>query len=247
MKLRALIGMSAGHVVQARLLDHPAQQVAQGEPVGAGHRRDGREADVAALLAAVPAGHVVPLEVGHAALDALGRVLEVRDVLGRALGAPDLGALDRGEGRLDLGEAVVDDRLVAVEREAHAPAPDLELAGHRVEDVVGDRPVAPATTASRSEKTEPSRTVLRICGTIRIGAVEHQRAQDVEDRRDVVVLPHPQPQRHVDLGVGHQPDAHLRDDPVVGLHEELVGRRARGRACRRARTCCRASRPCRCA
>ena len=98
MKLRALIGISAGHVVQAGLLDHPAQQVAQGEAVAAGQRGDRREADVAALLAAVPAGHRVPLEVRDAALDALGRVLEVGMSSGAHLAPHDLGALDALEG-----------------------------------------------------------------------------------------------------------------------------------------------------
>ena len=35
-----------------------------------------------------------------------------------------------------------------------------------------------------------------------------------------------QPQRHVDLGLRHQPVAHLRHDAVVGLHEQLGGGRA---------------------
>jgi hypothetical protein len=141
-----------------------------------------------------------------------------------ALGAPHLGAVDAPEGRLDLREAMVDDRLVAVEREAHAPASDLELARHLVDDRVGHRPLLlpPLVAVGEDRAQQHGVDDLRDHSD---RPVEHQPAQDVDHRREVVVLPHPQPQRHVDLGIGHQPDAHLGDDPVVGLHEELVGRR----------------------
>ena len=59
----------------------------------------GREADVAALLASVPAGHVVHLEVGDAALDPLGRMLEVWRPRGVVLRPPDLRAGDPLERR----------------------------------------------------------------------------------------------------------------------------------------------------
>jgi hypothetical protein len=45
----------------------------------------------------------------------------------------------RSKASLILGEAVVHDSLVAVEREAHRPAADVELACHPVELGVGDR------------------------------------------------------------------------------------------------------------
>ena len=53
-------------------------------------------------------------------------------------------------------------------------------------------------------------------------ALEHERAQRLDQRREVVVVPDPEPERHVALRVGHQPDAHLGDDPEVRLHEERV-------------------------
>ena len=64
----------AGEVVQPRLLHHRAHEVADREGVAAGERRDRREADVAALLPAVPGGHGVDAEVRDAALDLLVRV-----------------------------------------------------------------------------------------------------------------------------------------------------------------------------
>jgi hypothetical protein len=144
---------------------------------------------------------------------------------GAHFGTPDLGALDPPEGGLDLREAVVDDGLVAVEREAHRPAPDLELARDRVDDVARDRSrlLPPLLALGEHRSQQDGVEDLRDHAD---GAVEHQDAKDVHDRRDVVVLPHPQPQRHVDLGIGHEPHAHLRDDAVVGLHEELIGRRS---------------------
>ena len=65
-----------------------------------------------------------------------------------------------------------------------------------------------------------------ICGTMRIVPSSISTRSVSMTAAEVVVAPDTQPQRHVDLGVGHQPDAHLRDDPEVGLHEELVGGRA---------------------
>ena len=66
-----------GGVVEPRpLLDEPADQIAQRDGVRPGEPGDGREADVPALLAAVPPGHRVDAEVRHSRLDALVRVLE---------------------------------------------------------------------------------------------------------------------------------------------------------------------------
>ena len=178
-----------------------------------------------ARLSPVPGGHLVPLQVRHAALDPLGRVLEARDVLRRVLLAPDLGAGDALERVLDLRELVIGDRLVLVEREAGQPAPDLELARHRVDDRVRDRALLlPPLVACREDRPEQHRVHHLRHHPNR--PVEHQAPHRVDDEGQVVLVPDPQPERHVDLGERHQPDAHLRDDPEARLHEELVGRRS---------------------
>ncbi len=107
-------------VVEPRLaLDESADQVAQRDGVRAREPRDGREADVPSLLAAVPPGHRVDVEVRDPGLDPLVRVLELGERVRRVLLAPHLGARDPLECLLHLAEAVVDDGLVAVEGEAH--------------------------------------------------------------------------------------------------------------------------------
>ena len=178
-----------------------------------------------ALLPAVPTGHVVPLEIRHTPLDAIAGMLEARDLLGRALLAADVGACDALERILDLAELVVDHRLVAVEREAHDPPADVELARDPVDDRVGHRllPLEPLIPAAQ-DGAQHERVVDRRHALDR--AVEEQHAQRVHHRAEVVLVPDPQPERHVALRVRHQPDAHLRDDPEVRLHEELVRSRA---------------------
>ncbi len=52
--------------------------------------------------------------------------------------------------------------------------------------------------------------------------LQHQRAQGLDERGQVVVAPDAEPERHVALRHRHQPHAHLRDDPEVRLHEERV-------------------------
>ena len=188
----------------------------------------------------------VHVEVRDAALDALGRVLERRRCSsGVVLRAPDLGARDLLERRLDLREAVVDDRLVAVEREAHDPAADLELARDPVDHLVRDRARRRRTTATRLENTDAEAAACS-GSAARISIVPSSiSSRSVSTTAgEVVVVPDPQPARHVALRRRHQPDAHLRDDPVVRLHEELVGRRAEAALVDVPGLAVRASRPC---
>ncbi len=215
----------ACHVVEAGLVDVAAQQVAELERIAAGRRADRREADVTPFLAAVPAGHVVPAEVRHAALDQLAGMLELRDVCRSVFLTPHLGVGDTLERFLDLPEPVVDDGLVAVERETHHPASDLELTGHPVDHRLGNRvgAVVPLV-AAREHGAEQDRVQDLRVHPDRV--LEGESAERVDQRPEVVVLPHAAPERHVDLRLGHQPDAHLRHDPEVRLHEELIGRRA---------------------
>ena len=168
----------------------------------------------------------------------------VADLLRRVLRPPDLGARNPLERLLHLREAVVDDRLVAVEREAHrssvrsrarAPCWSITSSG------IGS---SPWYQGARFEITDAMRDRVPDLRHVLDRPVEHQAAQGVDDRAEVVVAPDPQPERHVALGLRHQPDAHLRDDAEVRLHEELVERSGRGRACRRATSGCPASRPC---
>ena len=147
------------------------------------------------------------------------------DVLGRVLRPPDLGAGDAPERLLDLREPVVDDGLVAVEREAHHPAADLELPRHPVDRVLRHRALAVVPEASLRQHGREQRRVddLRDHPD---RPVERQPPQRVDDGGKVVVPPDAQPERHVALRLRHEPHAHLRDDAEVRLHEELIGRRA---------------------
>jgi hypothetical protein len=215
-------GDENGRVVEPRpFLDEPPDEIAQCDGVRSGEPRDGREADVPSLLASVPPGHLVDVEVGDAGLDALVRVLERREVLRRVLEAPHLGARDPLERLLHLAEPVLDDRLVAVEREAHHPAADLELARHLVDSPVGDRLLALVPGRPRGQHRRGGDRVPDLRDVLD-RALEHERAQRLDERGEVGVVPDPQPERHVALRVGHQPDAHLRHDPEVRLHEERV-------------------------
>ena len=94
-----------------------------------------------------------------------------RDVLGGVLGPPHLGAGDRrSNARLILANDQVDHRLVAVEREAHDPAADLQLARHPVEHVVGDRALAgPEVRAlwPRRPRAAPCSSPAGPCGSSR--------------------------------------------------------------------------------
>ena len=110
---------------------------------------------------------VVDVEVRDAGLDPVVRVLERRELLRRVLLAPDLGAGDPLERRLHLREAVVDDGLVAVEGEAHDPAPDLELLRHAVDHLVRDRLVALPPRPSGWRSPTPSRSCSRSAGRSR--------------------------------------------------------------------------------
>ena len=150
-------------VVELRLLlDDPAHQVAQGQRVASGQRSDRREADVAALLATVPAGHRLMSRFGTPAWTSSAGCSSGRPRV--VLGSADLDAGDAFERALDLLEAVVDDALVAVQREAHDPAPQVELARHLVDQVVGYRPLA-VVPAARLVIIAAMSSVLMICGT----------------------------------------------------------------------------------
>ncbi len=119
---------------------------------------------------------------------------------------------------------MVDDRLVAPECGADDPAADLELACDPVDHVVRDRALAAVPLRpAREHRAEAQRVVERRHAFDR--AIEQQRAQRVDDRTEIVLLPGADPEGHVRLWLRHQPHAHLRDDPVVRLHEQLIGRR----------------------
>ena len=170
MKLRALIGISARHVVElGPALDQPAHQVAHRKRVTSRERSHRREADVTARLgAAVPAGHVIPIEVGYPALDALGRVRELGGVLGPALGAPDIAARDPLERLLEPW------RSGGRRRPRRRIAPRASSSGRsRARWRSGRSPPRGSarrrpTSRSRLLSTAANNTVFRICGTIRI-------------------------------------------------------------------------------
>ena len=59
-------------------------------------------------------------------------------------------------------------------------------------------------------------------GTPRIVPSRRSSRSDVDRLLEVGVPRHGEHQRRVRLGPAHEPDAHARDDPVVGLDEERV-------------------------
>ncbi len=62
---------------------------------------------------------------------------------------PHTSAPIRPNASLHLGEPVIHDRLVAVQRRSHQPPADIEPARQLVEDVIGNRP-APRSTTPRA-------------------------------------------------------------------------------------------------
>ena len=144
------------------------------------------------------------------------------DRVGRVLLPPHLRAGDLLEGLLDLPEPVIDHRFVAVQGEPHQPAADLELARHPVDHLVGDRLLALVPGRPRRQDRRHRDRVPDLRHVLD-RAVEHQLSQGLDHGGEVILVPDPEPERHVALRLRHQPDAHLRDDAVVRLHEELVG------------------------
>ena len=84
---------------------------------------------------------------------------------------------------------------------------------------------SPSYHCERLEKTAAEKERVQDLRDHPDRLVEHQLAQRVDDGRQVALAPDLQPARHEALRRRQQPDAHLRDDPVVRLHEELVGSR----------------------
>jgi hypothetical protein len=107
---------------------------------------------------------------------------------GNCSGSPDLRAGDLLERLLDLLEAEVDDRFVAVEGEAHHPAPDLELASHPVDGRIGDRAfsVVPQLALRHHRGEQDRAQELR---HVVDRPVEHQPAERVDCRAEIVVTP----------------------------------------------------------
>ena len=132
--------------------------------------------------------------------------------------------VDPPERLLHLREPVVDDRLVAVDREAHRPAPEAELRADPLDRLLGEDAfaVVPVRAVGEHGGCGDGAEDHRVAGD---RAAEHQLAQRVDHRPEVVVTRHHHPARQVALRLGHQPDAHLRDDAEVRLEEEAVERR----------------------
>ena len=176
------------------------------------------------VLAAVPLPHLHELEVRHARLHPLGRVLDRVHLAAGDLRADHRGALDPAERLLHPGEPVVDDRLVAVDREAHRPASEAELRADALDRLLGEDalPLVPVRPVGEHRRRGDGAQDHRIAGD---RAAEHQLAHDVHHRPEVVVARHHHPARQVALRLRHQPDAHLGDDAEVRLEEEAVERR----------------------
>ncbi|MEU7818747.1 hypothetical protein [Pseudonocardia sp. NPDC049154] len=80
---------------------------------------------------------------------------------------------------LDLREVVVDDRLVAVQREAHQPTSETEFLGDLVDDRVGHRTLAVVPVRASGQHGRHAEGV----GDLRTHvdrAVEHEAAQRVD-------------------------------------------------------------------
>src|SRR5688500_11535041 len=108
-------------IVESGLVEAAADEVAKRGAVAAGDRGDAGKADMAAFLAAIPAGPPVEIYARNAGLDALVRIGEFRAcgaVMFRKAGP---GAGDRAERRFDELAVALDDPRVAIEREAHHP------------------------------------------------------------------------------------------------------------------------------
>ncbi len=211
-------------VVEPELLRPRPHHLDLRERVRAPQRRQRREADVPRL-----ALQPVQDRVGHHARDAgLGAVgrLDLRlGHIARVLPADDLRARDASEGLLHAPVARLDDVLGPDEPEPEVPPPDPQ----RVDDALDRLP------PERPRLGGPPRTLRRALGDPhRVGGagaaldrlVELQRAQRVDHRDEVVVARERDLARPEALGLGHEPEAQLRDDPVVGLHEQAVQRRA---------------------
>ena len=212
-------------VVEARLGAHPREELLGGPRVLRGQRDHRREVDVAALVAARPAGHLVEVDARDADHHPLVRVGQRPPLVGAVLLPDDRDRRDRLEAPPELGEVVVDHRLVAVQREAHHPAPEPELLRDPVDDLLGHgaRAVVPVRAGGEHGRHAERVRELRAHGD---RAGEHELPQRIDHVGHARVVPQLQPQRHVDLGLRHQPVAHLRDDAEVRLHEQLGGRRA---------------------
>ena len=102
----------------------------------------------------------------------------------------------------------VDDRLAPVEREAQPPR---RVRG--VDEGLGVH--ADADPAAHD-------------GVVADDPLEHERAQRIDHRLERLLALPGRAACGVDLRAGHDPDAHLGDDPEVALHEQAVERRAVG-------------------
>ncbi len=140
-------------------------------------------------------------------------------------GREHLGARDGLERRAELAQAPLDVVLVAVEPHARAPPAEAELAPDALVDLVGQRVRAVVPLRPRPDLRGDADALAD-----RRDALEdpghHELADDVDRRADVVLAPHADHDRGVGLGAAHEPDAHPRDDAVVGLDEEGVEARS---------------------
>ena len=114
-----------------------------------------------------------------------------------------------------------------VDREAHDPAADLQLARDPVDTSSGIGS-SPACHFERPSvvRTAARRSVFSTCGTPSMSLSSISSRSVSITWRKVGVVPDPEPAGHVARRRRQQPDAHLGDDAVVRLHEHLVRRRA---------------------
>ena len=116
----------------------PAYEVAQRGAVATRDRRDAREADVTALLAAVPARHAVEIHARYSRLDALVGIGELRKLRAAIFRERDLRAVDARERRGHDLALPLDDALVPIQSEAHDPSPEAGLRCDALDHVLGD-------------------------------------------------------------------------------------------------------------
>ena len=123
------------------------------------------------------------------------------------------------------------------------PQPSSSAIRWSVSSGIGRR--RPTSRCARHDRGRRRR--VPICGTIRIvPSSMSRRSVSTSGPRSSSFGARSQ-QRHVDLGLGHEPVAHLRDDPEVALHEHLVRRRAQAALVAVPGPVALASRPCPCA
>ena len=149
-----------------------------------------------------------------------GASVDARVVLGRVDVVGDHPrALDRRPRRADLGELALGDVGVTPDRRADGPAAQAGLVGESLDLLLAQQAGRDHGAVDRHRRCA-DRRVERRHALQRPG--QPQPAQRVDHGLEIRVARGGQRHRDVGLGLGLQPHAHLRDDPVVGLHEERI-------------------------